>query len=83
MPELELALNTGLRLSEQYGLTWVCVDYNTRNLTIPLSKNRELRHIPLNDEALSAVATAHDFLNGQPYVFLNSTGHPFGVVVRI
>ena len=74
MPELELALNTGLRLSEQYGLTWACVDYNTRNLTIPLSKNGELRHIPLNDEALSALAMAHEFSNGQPYVFLNRYG---------
>jgi site-specific recombinase XerD len=74
LPQLELALHTGLRLSEQYGLTWDCVDFERRTLTIPLSKNGELRHVPLNDEALAALRAAQKCSNGQPYVFLNRYG---------
>jgi integrase len=59
LPQLDLALHTGLRLGEQYGLTWDCIDMNRRILTIPLSKNGDLRHVELNDEALTARGEAH------------------------
>jgi integrase len=29
LPELDIALHTGMRRSEQYGLTWDCVDFET------------------------------------------------------
>ena len=74
LPQLDLALNTGLRLSEQYGLTWDCIDFDRRTLTIPLSKNGDLRHVPLNDEALSALRAARKCSNDQPHVFLNRYG---------
>jgi len=72
--ELDLALNTGLRRSEQYGLTWDCVDLERRQLTVPRSKNGASRHIPLNDAAIAALRTAETFRNGSPSVFLNSGG---------
>ncbi len=40
MAEFELALNTGLRLSEQYGLLWENVSVPLRTLTISRSKKR-------------------------------------------
>jgi site-specific recombinase XerD len=55
LPEFTLALNTGLRLSEQYGLTWADVSLARRLLTIPRSKNGSARHVPLNQSALSAL----------------------------
>ncbi len=55
MPEFELALHTGLRLSEMYGLTWEHVNLDLRLLTIPRSKNGESRHIHFNPAALSAL----------------------------
>ena len=55
MPELDLALNTGLRLSEMYGLTWGNVSASRRVLTIPRTKNGETRHVPLNSAALAAL----------------------------
>jgi integrase len=73
-PQLDLALNTGLRLGEQYGLTWDCIDFDRRTLAIPLSKNGELRHVPLNDEALTALRAARKCCNDQPFVFLNRYG---------
>ena len=51
LPELELALHTGLRLGEMYGLTWENVNLSRRVLTIPRSKNGEVRHVPLNSKA--------------------------------
>ena len=74
LPQLDLALNTGLRLGEQYGLTWDCIDFERRMLTIPLSKNGELRHVPLNDEALTALRTMRKYSGEQPYLFLNRYG---------
>jgi Phage integrase family len=55
MPELKLALNTGLRLSEMYGLTWENVNVSRRVLTIPRSKNGETHHVPLNATAVTVL----------------------------
>jgi len=55
IPELEIALNTGLRLSEMYGLTWENVNLSRRVLTVPRAKNGEMRHVPINTAALSAL----------------------------
>ena len=55
LPELALSLNTGLRLSEQYGLRWEYVSFSRRSLTIPRSKNGAARHVPLNQAALRAL----------------------------
>src|SRR6266404_9308992 len=57
MPEFDLALNTGLRLSEQYGLLWENVSLLRRTLTIPRSKNGTMRHVPLNQAAVRALET--------------------------
>ena len=55
MPELDLALNTGLRLSELYGFVWENVNLARRVLTVPRSKNGEIRHVPLNQAAIAAL----------------------------
>jgi site-specific recombinase XerD len=55
LPEVVLAVNTGLRVSEQYGLTWADVYVSRRVLTIPRSKNGSTRHVPLNQAALGAL----------------------------
>lgn len=39
LPELEIALGTGMRLSEQYGLTWGSVDFKRREVRLPMTKN--------------------------------------------
>jgi integrase len=38
MPELDIALNAGMRRGEQYGLEWPNVNVENRVLTIPRSK---------------------------------------------
>jgi integrase len=43
MQKFDLALNTGFRLREQYGLLWENVSLPRRTLTIPRSKNGSMR----------------------------------------
>ena len=53
--ELNLSLNTGLRLSEQYGLLCENAFIPLRIVTIPRRKNGNIRHVPLNQGALQAL----------------------------
>jgi integrase len=54
LPEMDLAIRQG----SQYGLTWDMVDWKSRELHIPRTKNEEPLHVPLNDAAISALKTA-------------------------
>jgi integrase len=56
-PELDLALNTGLRQGNQYALEWSMVDLNRKMLHIPRSKNEEPLHVYLNKVAVDALET--------------------------
>lgn len=76
MPELDLALNTGLRLSELYGLTWENVNVSRRVLTVPRSKNGETRHVPLNSAALAALTELRNRGEGTGPVIRNPQGEP-------
>jgi integrase len=56
-PEFDLALHTGMRRGEQYGLRWQEVDFKRGIITIPRSKLGEVRHIQINSVARSALQT--------------------------
>ena len=58
--EFDLALNRGMRVSEEYGLTWADVSVARRLLTIPRSKNGWTRHVPLNQAAIRALKVLRD-----------------------
>lgn len=68
LPEFVLALNTGLRLSEQYGLTWADASLERRVLTIPRSKNGHTRHVPLNQAALLSLEELRERTGGIGFV---------------
>ncbi|MGE0405913.1 MAG: tyrosine-type recombinase/integrase [Candidatus Korobacteraceae bacterium] len=74
LPEFEVALNTGLRMSEQYGLKKEFISFERRTLTIPRSKHGEIRHVPLNDAAMAALQAAFHFSADSDHVFLNRYG---------
>jgi integrase len=89
IPELEIALHTGMRPSEQYGLAWDRVDLVRKLVTIPKSKNGGTRHINLNSVALAAFKELFDRSRGEGRVFVNMHGealrgykHWFGPAVR-
>lgn len=73
MAEFDIALHTGMRPSEQYGLTWDRVDLSRRIVTIPKSKNGTGRHIPLNSVALAAFKLMQE-RSGRDSVFVNMKG---------
>src|ERR1700675_2204292 len=72
LPELELAINTGLRKGSQYGLAWDMVDWKSRELHIPRTKNEEPLHVPLNDAAISALKTVFANGDGKGRVFTSA-----------
>ena len=74
LPDFEIALNTGMRLSEQYGLRWQDVNFDQKVLTIPRSKHGEVRHVRMNSFVVAALRTLNQAGNEQPYVFLNRFG---------
>jgi site-specific recombinase XerD len=84
LAELELALNTGIRLSEQYGLSWHDVSVIRRTLTIQRSKNGATRHVPLNQAALRALEVLQARANGSEFVCggLNTSRRWFDPAVK-
>lgn len=54
-PEFDLALHTGMRRGEQYGLRWSEVDLARGVITIVRSKNGNPRYIPINSAARLAI----------------------------
>ena len=77
LPEFEFAVSTGLRKGSMYALTWEMVDWNGRMLNIPISKNGDALHIPLNDPALRALRIVYQRGDKTGRVFQSEkTGEP-------
>jgi integrase len=77
LPEFEIALQTGMRPSEQYGLVWSRVDLTRKLLTIPKTKNGRTRHLPLNSVAMGAFKVLRQrSLDPAGPVFVNIEGEP-------
>jgi site-specific recombinase XerD len=74
LPELDLALHTGMRLSEQYGLTWADVSSARRVLTIQRSKNGTARYVPLNQSAIYALEVMRERTGGMGFVCGDTPG---------
>jgi len=76
IPELDLALHTGLRLSEMYGLDWQDVDLSRRLLLVRRGKNGEARYARLNSVALKALDDLRRRSDGTGPVIRNLAGDP-------
>ena len=77
VPELEVAINTGIRKGSQYGPSWDMVDWESRMLDIPRTKNEEAIHVPLNDAAIAVLKVVHARGGGKGRVFQSEkTGEP-------
>jgi integrase len=77
MPEFEIALHTGMRPSEQYGLDWPRVDLKRNFVSLPKTKTGKPRHIRVNAVAVAAFNVLQQrSLNGEGRVFVTIQGHP-------
>ncbi|MFY9583375.1 MAG: site-specific integrase, partial [Candidatus Acidiferrales bacterium] len=63
-PEFDLALHTGMRRSEQYGLRWENVNLRLGIITIPCSKHGERRYEPVNSQARAALESLRQQRDG-------------------
>ena len=74
-PAVLLSMNTGLRRGELLKLQWPSIDLGRRWLTVEggTSKTRQTRHVPLNDEAISALNRWREQSGGGERVFTVST----------
>ncbi|MFI4891454.1 MAG: tyrosine-type recombinase/integrase [Steroidobacterales bacterium] len=66
-PAVLLSMNTGLRRGELLALRWESVDFSLQLLTVEggTAKNRQTRHVPLNDQALRVLKNWHEQSNGK------------------
>jgi len=55
MEELDIALNTGMRKSEQYSLEWPEVSFRRKRIRLDETKNGSGREIPMNKTCLTAL----------------------------
>lgn len=60
LSELEVALMTGMRQSEQFSLTWDRVDLGAGVIRLQDTKNNEGRFVRLNTRGLAALASLRD-----------------------
>lgn len=54
LPEFIISINTGMRLSEQYSLTWGQVHLDRRTIDLIETKNGSARTVHLNDDSAAA-----------------------------
>lgn len=67
--EFIFALNTGLRLSSQYGASYEMIDWTRNVLDVPRTKNDEPVHVPLNSDALAAIRSLPSWLERKGPIF--------------
>jgi site-specific recombinase XerD len=72
IPELDLALNTGMRRGEQWSLKWSDVDFRAGQITVFGKTGR--RHIQMNSAARSALTEFERRVRSSEYVCEQSTG---------
>ena len=76
LPELDLALYTGMRRSEMYGLNWDDIDFANRLVRIKRGKNGEARYLRVNSAAVKALTKLQKRCDGAGAVIRNLGGTP-------
>jgi integrase len=74
-PIVILALYTGMRLSEITRLTWNQIDWDKKEITLLVTKNQQIRRIPMCLEVQQALSDIPRSMHHQ-YVFCDELGRP-------
>lgn len=75
-PVVIVALNTGMRRSEIFGLKWTNLDFQRGLVHLYDTKNGDSREIPMNDLVRNALIEVRKH-PGSPFVFCNKYGKPY------
>ncbi len=59
LPAFVIALHTGMRSGEQFTMTWSMVDFESRKIRLPQTKNGKAHTVHLNQTAYSALQSLH------------------------
>jgi integrase len=75
-PAVLLSMNTGLRRGEILALRWESIDFDRQILTVEggTAKNRQTRHVPINDAATTVLRCWHEQAHDGKRVFEPRTG---------
>lgn len=76
LPEFIIGLYTGMRASEQFGLTWDCVNMEQGVASIWQSKSGRPRHVSLSSKVLKAFEELRKRAQNGP-VFRHPDGRPY------
>lgn len=74
-PILILALFTGMRRGEIFGLKWHDVDFKRNIITLLDTKNGDRREVPMNEQVKTALIAVRKHPES-PYIFCNEKGEP-------
>jgi integrase len=75
-PIVMVALNTGMRKGEILNLKWSDIDMVNRMIKIAVSKNNELRYVPINDTLYSLLIDLQNGKKKDGKVFVWKNGKP-------
>lgn len=78
-PLIRLAVDTGLRFEEQFGLTWQQVDLTRGEIRLPETKSGEPRVVPLSPWARAQLRAQPRHLTC-PYVFWHGDGRRYTTI---
>jgi integrase len=81
VPQLDIALHTGMRKGEQFSVTWGQVDFDHKYIHLSETKNGSNRYVSLNSKALETLKTlkeTHDRLKvpADSLLFLSHQNKP-------
>jgi integrase len=74
LPEFDVALNTGMRKSEQFSLEWPEVSLSRKRIRLQKTKNGSDREIPLNKTCLKVLEALHALRPHNGRIFLTKYG---------
>jgi integrase len=75
--EFDLALHTGMRWSEQYGLTWSQVNWKLNEITLLHTKSGRKQYVRINKAARAALEKLRVIARGSAYVCPDQGHHAF------